>query len=156
MDYRIGYGEDAHRLAPDRPLWLGGLRLESPRGALAHSDGDVLLHALADALLAALALGDIGQYFPPSDPRYRDLASAEILAQVLARLRGSQPVEIVNIAATVTLDAPKLGPHRAAIAERTAALLGIDPKRVGLGFKTSEGLAPDHIQARVTVLLRLL
>jgi 2-C-methyl-D-erythritol 2,4-cyclodiphosphate synthase len=155
MTYRIGYGEDAHRLEPGLPLVIGGLLVEgSPHGAVAHSDGDVLLHALADALLAAVALGDIGDYFPPTDPQFEGMDSADILRGVLTTLHERhQHAKIVNVALVVTLDRPKLGPQRQPIQERVAALLGLTPQQVGLGFKTSEGLAPEHVQARATVLL---
>lgn len=151
---RVGYGEDAHALEAGRRLVIGNVEIVGPRGSRAHSDGDVLLHALADALLAALALGDIGEYFPPSDPAFRDLDSAEILRKVLALLAEKQAgAKLLNLAAVLTLDAPKLGPHRERIRRRLAELLGLSAERIGLSFKTSEGLAPDHVQARVTVLL---
>jgi len=155
---RVGHGLDAHRLAPGRVLMLGGVPVpDAPRGADAHSDGDVLLHALGDALLACLALGDIGDAFPPSDERWRDLDSRRILAHVLAQLDALAPGwSLVNVAAVVVLDAPKLGPLRAAIRAALAEQLGLSPERVGLTFKTSEGLAPDHVQASVTALVRLL
>ncbi|MFC6591837.1 2-C-methyl-D-erythritol 2,4-cyclodiphosphate synthase [Deinococcus lacus] len=151
--YRAGYGEDAHRLAADRPLVLGGVTIPAERGAVAHSDGDVILHALADALLSGVAAGDIGQYFPDTAPEWRGLDSARILERALdiARERGYQPV---NLALVVTLDQPKLGPLRAEIAANVARLLGLPAAAVGLSFKTSEGLAPDHAQARATVLLQ--
>lgn len=154
---RIGFGEDAHGLVTGRPLILGGFEIPlSPRGAAAHSDGDALLHALSDALLSAFGLGDIGQYFPPSNPNYRDLSSQVILQTVQERIRDAVgPTEVVNVAAVVTLDRPKLGPHRVAIQRNLAEMLRIEPGRVGLGFKTSEGLAPRHVQARATVLLRV-
>ena len=154
--YRIGFGEDAHRLEAGRPLIIGGVSIpDSPHGPSAHSDGDVFLHALSDALLSAFALGDIGHYFPPSDPEFKNMESAKILARVLDLLnKREENPEIVNVAAVVTLDKPKLEPHRAAIAARVAGLLNLPQDRVGLGFKTSEGLAPAHIQARVTVLLK--
>lgn len=151
--YRIGYGEDAHRLEAGRALWLGGLHIgNAPRGAVAHSDGDAVLHAVSDALLSGLALGDIGQYFPDTDPQYAGLNSAEILKRCLDLIaeRGYAPA---NLAVVVTLDRPKLGARRAEIAGRLAALLGLPAGEVGLGFKTSEGLAPDHVQTRCTVLL---
>jgi 2-C-methyl-D-erythritol 2,4-cyclodiphosphate synthase len=151
---RVGYGEDAHALAPGRPLVLGNVAIGSDRGARAHSDGDALLHALADAILSALALGDIGDHFPPSDPAYRGLDSAVIVQRALALAREAAPgLRLVNVAAVVTLDAPKLGPHRDAVRRRVAELLGVVPEQVGLTFKTSEGLAPDHVQARAVVLL---
>jgi 2-C-methyl-D-erythritol 2,4-cyclodiphosphate synthase len=153
--YRIGYGEDAHALVSGRPLVIGGVKVPSPHGPLAHSDGDVLLHALADALLSCLALGDIGQYFPPSDPEFQNLDSAVIVQRVLEHLRQQAPdPTVVNLAAVVNLDEPKLGGYRAAMQARVAGLLGLEPSRVGLTFKTSEGLSPDHIRASVSILVR--
>ncbi|QRN81140.1 MAG: 2-C-methyl-D-erythritol 2,4-cyclodiphosphate synthase [Nocardiopsis sp. BM-2018] len=153
----VGHGLDAHRLATGRALVLGGHAVpDAPRGAQAHSDGDVLLHALADALLATLGLGDIGDAFPPSDPAWRDLDSRRILEHVLARLGERAPgARLVNVAAVVVLDAPRLGPQRASIQAALAEQLGLRAERVGVTFKTSEGLAPDHVQASVTVLLEL-
>lgn len=153
-EFRVGYGEDAHRLAAGRPLVLGGVAVpEAPLGPIAHSDGDALMHAVADALLSGLALGDIGRHFPDTDPANAGLDSSRILADALERVTaaGFAPV---NVAATVTLDRPKLGPLREAMAERLEGLLGLPPGAVGLTFKTSEGLAPQHVQARAAVLLR--
>ena len=151
---RIGFGEDAHALVPGRRLVLGGVDVPSLRGAAAHSDGDALLHALADALLSSLALGDIGVYYPPSDPAFKNLDSREIVTRCLGTLR-SREAELINVALVVTLDTPKLGPYRADIAGSVGALLKLPPERVGLGFKTSEGLASNHVQARATVLVRV-
>lgn len=152
---RIGYGEDIHALANDRPLVLGGFPVpDSPHGPLGHSDGDALLHALSDALLSAFALGDIGQIFPPSNPNYKGLDSRVILQTVLERLEShAGEIRIGNVAAVITLDRPKLGPHRIAMQHTLAELLGIEASRIGLVFKTSEGMALGHIQTRVTVLL---
>lgn len=150
---RIGFGEDAHALVPDRRLILGGVEVPSLRGAAAHSDGDALLHALSDALLSSLALGDIGVYFPPSDPVYKDMDSREILSRCLGTLR-THGAELVNVSLVVTLDTPKLGPYREEIAVSLGKLLKLPAERIGLGFKTSEGLAPNHVQARATVLVR--
>jgi 2-C-methyl-D-erythritol 2,4-cyclodiphosphate synthase len=152
---RIGFGEDIHALAPDRPLVLGGFVVPySPVGPVGHSDGDALLHALSDALLSAFALGDIGQYFPPSNPNYKNLDSQVILQTVLERLEDhAGKIRIGNVAAVVTLDRPKLGPHRVALQRTLAELLAVDPSRIGLVFKTSEGMAEGHIQTRVTLLL---
>ena len=152
LPYRIGYGEDAHRLAPQRPLVVGGVTVPSERGAVAHSDGDAVLHALADALLSGLALGDIGQYFPDTAAEWKDLDSRLILQKALELVqeRGYAPL---NAALVVTLDQPKLGPLRAEIARTVAQLLNLPASEVGVSFKTSEGLAPDHVQTRVTVLL---
>lgn len=156
-DYRVGYGEDAHRLVPGRALWLGGHSVpEAPRGAFAHSDGDALLHALSDAVLSAFALGDIGQHFPPGEAETEDIDSRLILTRCLALVAERAPgARLVNTAAVVTLDAPKLGPHRELIAASCAEFLGLAPGRFGLTFKTSEGLAEDHVQARATVLFEL-
>ena len=152
---RIGYGEDSHRLVAGRKLLVGGVEIEgSDRGPEAHSDGDVLLHALADALLSAFALGDIGRLFPPGDERFRDIPGREVVREVLRRLRRlGGKIDFHNVAAVVTLDEPKLGDKREAIEKRLCSLLGLDSGRVGVTFKTSEGTAPEHIQARVTVLL---
>lgn len=153
LPYRVGYGEDAHRLAPGRPLTLGGVPVpHAEHGAVAHSDGDAALHALADALLSGLALGDIGQYFPDTAAEWAGLDSRVILARALdlVRARGYAPL---NVALVVTLDQPRLGPLRAEMARTMAELLGLAPAEVGVSFKTSEGLAPQHVQTRVTVLL---
>lgn len=152
---RIGYGEDSHRLVTNRPLLIGGVAIDgSPRGSDAHSDGDVLLHALADALLSAFGLGDIGRFFPPDDPRYQDIPGAQIVRAVLVRVRKvAGKIRFHNVAAVVTLDSPKLGDRRRAIEQRIGNLLGLESGRVGVTFKTSEGAAPDHVQARVTLLL---
>lgn len=148
----IGYGEDAHRLDEGRELWLGGIRIESDRGAIAHSDGDVLLHAISDALLSAFALEDIGSYFPDHDPKWKGLESRVILEVVLQKVRESG-YRLSQISAVVVLDRPKLGPHRSSIQQHLALLTGLPEKRVGLTFKTSEGLAPDHAQCRAVVYL---
>lgn len=131
---------------------IGGVAVPSERGADAHSDGDVLLHALADALLSTHALGDIGKLFPPSDPAFEGLDSRAIVRRVRADLESyAGPTTITNVAAVVTLDAPKLGALRERIAATVADLLGLPPERVGITFKTSEGLAPDHVQASVVL-----
>jgi 2-C-methyl-D-erythritol 2,4-cyclodiphosphate synthase len=153
-DARIGFGEDAHRLTAGRPLLLGGVNIEgAARGADAHSDGDALLHAVTDALLAAWALGDIGAHFPDTDPAHAGADSAHLLRRALDvaldRAGGRRPRQV---SAVVTLDRPKLGPHRDAIAASLASLLDLPLDRVGITFKTSEGLAPDHVQARAVVL----
>jgi 2-C-methyl-D-erythritol 2,4-cyclodiphosphate synthase len=148
----IGYGEDSHRLGEGRELWLGGVRIESERGAIAHSDGDVILHALSDALLSAFALGDIGSFFPDHDPKWRGLESRVILEVVLQKVRDNG-YRLGQVSVVVVLDRPKLGPYRALIQQNLALLTGLPEKRVGLTFKTSEGLAPDHAQCRAMVYL---
>ncbi|MDF1523377.1 MAG: 2-C-methyl-D-erythritol 2,4-cyclodiphosphate synthase [Trueperaceae bacterium] len=155
-DLRIGFGEDAHRLAPGRPLTLGGVVVPgAERGAIAHSDGDALLHAVADALLSAWALGDIGQHFPDTDAAHAGLDSRAIVARARTLIAERAPdARLAQVSAVVTLDRPKLGPHRSTVAATLAGLLDLPVDRVGLTFKTSEGLAPDHVQARATVLWR--
>jgi 2-C-methyl-D-erythritol 2,4-cyclodiphosphate synthase len=154
MSLRIGYGEDSHALAEGRVLVIGGVKIESSIGAVAHSDGDILLHALSDALLSTFALGDIGFYFPPSNSEFKNMNSQMILERVLLELSKHSPnFQIQNIAAVVMLDKPKLGKYRERIQENIAELLGLKVADVGITFKTSEGLALGHIQARVTLLL---
>lgn len=155
-DVRIGFGEDAHRLAAGRPLVLAGVPIpDAERGAVAHSDGDALLHAVADAVLAAFALGDIGRHFPDTDPAHAGLDSRAIVARARALVAARAPgARLAQVAAVVTLDRPKLGPHRETLAAALATLLELPADCVGLTFKTSEGLAPDHVQARAVVLFR--
>jgi 2-C-methyl-D-erythritol 2,4-cyclodiphosphate synthase len=151
---RIGYGEDSHALTEGRPLVIGGIKIESNVGAVAHSDGDVLFHALSDALLSAFALGDIGFYFPPSNPDSKDMNSQVILERVISELNQHAPnFRIQNVAGVVMLDKPKLAKYREMIQENVANRLGLKAADVGITFKTSEGLALGHIQARVTLLL---
>ncbi|AEV15088.1 2-C-methyl-D-erythritol 2,4-cyclodiphosphate synthase [Thermus sp. CCB_US3_UF1] len=149
---RLGYGEDSHRLLEGRPLYLCGLWLPSPVGALAHSDGDAALHALTDALLSAYGLGDIGLLFPDTDPRWQGVRSEVFLKEALRRVeeRGGR---LVQASLVLVLDRPKLSPHRQALVDNLARLLGLPQDRVGLSFKTSEGLAEGHVQARAVVLL---
>ncbi|MGC8876447.1 2-C-methyl-D-erythritol 2,4-cyclodiphosphate synthase [Thermus sp.] len=149
---RIGYGEDSHRLEEGKPLYLCGLPIPSPVGALAHSDGDAALHALTDALLSAYGLGDIGLLFPDTDPRWRGARSEVFLREAL-RLVAERGGRLLQASLVLTLDRPKLAPHREALVGSLARLLGLPVDRVGLGFKTSEGLAPSHVQARAVVLL---
>ena len=135
-----------------RRLVLGGVAIPSDWGPLAHSDGDALLHALTDALLSALALGDIGALFPNTDPENAGRDSRAFLkaARSAVQKRGYR---VAQVSAAVILDRPKLGPHRAAIQESLARLLDLPKDRVGLSFKTSEGLAPEHLQVRAVALL---
>lgn len=152
---RVGFGEDAHLLEVGRRLVLGGVEIpDAPRGPVAHSDGDALLHAVSDALLSAFALGDIGMHFPPGRPETSNLDSREILRCALELIdERASGARLVNCAAVVTLDEPKLGQHREHITSVCAGLLGLPPDRFGLTFKTSEGLAPDHVQVRAVVLV---
>lgn len=133
---RIGFGNDIHRLAEGRALMLGGIAIPSKLGEVAHSDGDVLLHALIDALLGAKALGDIGALFPPSDAKCKDADSKELLKKVLELTKP----EIINIDATITLEAPKLRGYIDSIRESLSELLSIDVSRISIKAKTNEGL----------------
>ncbi len=139
MNVRIGVGYDLHRLEAGRPLRLGGVEVAHPRGLAGHSDGDVVLHAVADALLGAAGLDDIGVRFPPGDPRFAGIDSAELVADVVGELT-ERRWRVVNVDITVIAEAPKLGPHRQRIRERIAALLRVESGDIGVKAKTNEGL----------------
>jgi 2-C-methyl-D-erythritol 2,4-cyclodiphosphate synthase len=134
-----GIGYDSHRLAEGRRLILGGVDIPGERGLAGHSDADVLTHAVIDALLGAAGLGDIGEYFPDTDERYRDADSLELLDNVVARVR-SAGLRVVNLDCTVVMERPKLGPHRQEIRERLAQVLGLEVKRVNVKATTGEGI----------------
>ena len=136
---RVGLGYDAHRFAPDRSLVLGGVTLREHDGLLGHSDADVLVHAVMDALLGAAGLEDIGHYFPDTDPAFAGADSIGLLAAVVVLLqdRGWQPV---NVDAVVICEEPRIAPHRAAMRGRLAAALGIDVDAVGIRGTTTEGM----------------
>ncbi len=136
---RTGIGFDVHRLVEGRPLVLGGVTIEHPRGLAGHSDADALLHAVADGLLGAAALGDIGQLFPPDDPRYEGADSIELLREVAGRV-GAGGYRIVNVDATVIAEAPRMQPHVSAMRDRIATALDIDRDRVSVKATTFEGL----------------
>jgi len=136
---RIGMGIDVHPFDDERPLFLGGERITYPRGLAGHSDADVLLHAVCDALLGAAALGDIGGHFPDSDPANRDRRSLEILGEV-AKTVAAAGYRILNIDACIVAEEPKLSPWYGAMRKNIAGTVGIDPSRVGLKATTSEGL----------------
>jgi 2-C-methyl-D-erythritol 2,4-cyclodiphosphate synthase len=140
-DVRVGQGWDVHRIVRGRPMILGGVMIPSEFGLEGHSDADILSHAITDALLGALALGDIGMHFPDTDPRWKDGNSLMFLrhARELAAARGYQ---IANIDSTVILERPKLKDHRAAIREKLGETLGLDAGRVSVKFKTAERLGP--------------
>jgi 2-C-methyl-D-erythritol 2,4-cyclodiphosphate synthase len=153
MDIRIGYGWDSHAFKPGVPLKIGGLSIDHPEGLAGHSDGDVLLHALTDALLGAVSAGDIGSFFPPGDPRWKD-ADSKIFLDLAKEEIQSAGYRIVNVDTTLVLNAPKIGPLASEMRERVAELLGIMPANVGIKAKTPEGLAADHVaQAHAVVLL---
>ncbi len=139
MSVRTGLGYDCHRLAAGRPLVLGGVELDSERGLHGHSDADALAHAVIDALLGAAGLGDIGMHFPDSDERYRDADSIELLRAAVA-LVAEAGYAVVNVDATVVMEAPKLGPARERMRARLAAALGVEATRVNVKATTGEGI----------------
>ncbi|WP_333871697.1 2-C-methyl-D-erythritol 2,4-cyclodiphosphate synthase [Desulforamulus putei] len=136
---RVGIGYDVHKLAPERQLILGGVTIPYERGLLGHSDADVLIHAVMDALLGAAALGDIGRHFPDSDPRYKGISSLKLLAAVKDKLAAENYV-INNLDAVVVAQAPKLAPHIPAMRENIARVLGVDPGAVNVKATTTEHL----------------
>ena len=149
---RIGYGWDSHEFRPGIPLKIGGVTLPHDQGLAGHSDGDVLLHALTDALLGAVAAGDIGGYFPPSDPRWKGADSAVFLKEAIAQVKRAG-YSVVNVDSTLILAAPKIGPHALKIREHVAQLLGIDVSAVSVKAKTPEGMGTDHAAIAHTVVL---
>jgi len=150
---RIGYGFDSHEFHTGIPLKIGGVMLPHHKGLGGHSDGDVLLHAITDALLGAMAAPDIGALFPPSDPRWKGADSVIFLREALRRVHDAG-YAVANLDASLILSAPKIGPHAAAIRSRIAELLSITADCVGLKAKTPEGLNLDNAAiAHVVVLL---
>lgn len=153
MKIRIGYGWDSHAFKPGVALRIGGLAIDHPEGLAGHSDGDVLLHAITDALLGAVSAGDIGSFFPPGDPRWKGADSAIFLHIALEEI-GNAGYRIANVDTTLVLAAPKIGPIAGEIRERVASLLEIAPGDVSIKAKTPEGLGLDHVaQAHAVVLL---
>lgn len=141
LDFRIGQGWDVHRIAAGRPLILGGVTIPSEFGLEGHSDADILSHAITDALLGALALGDIGMHFPDTDPRWKGGDSLMFLRHA-RDLVAKEGFVIANVDSTVILERPKLKDHRGAIREKLAATLGLDADQVSVKFKTAERLGP--------------
>jgi 2-C-methyl-D-erythritol 2,4-cyclodiphosphate synthase len=150
---RIGFGWDSHEFQRGVPLKIGGVLLPHDSGLAGHSDGDVLLHALTDALLGAVAAGDIGSYFPPSDPKWKGADSAVFVQEAMKQIE-TKGYAVGNIDCTLVLAAPKIGPHAKTIQENVAKLLGITPGQVGIKAKTPEGVGTDNAAvAHVVVLL---
>jgi 2-C-methyl-D-erythritol 2,4-cyclodiphosphate synthase len=137
--FRIGIGNDTHRLVHGRPLMLGGVHIDFERGGEGHSDADALLHAISDAILGALCEGDLGVHFPDSDPQWKDVSSLELLSQVvsLAHERGKH---IVNVDATIMIEQPKMRPHVLSMRENIAEVMGIELACISVKAKTGEGL----------------
>ena len=156
IPFRIGEGWDVHALVPGRPLIIGGITIPHHAGLLGHSDADVLLHAITDALFGAAGLGDIGRHFPDTDTQFKGADSAQLLAEAARRVRAAG-FEIGNVDSTVIAQAPKLAPHIPAMVARIAATLGVAVEQVNVKAKTAEKLGPVGqglaIEARAAVLL---
>lgn len=139
MDFRIGQGYDVHAIAPGLPMWLGGVRIEGPVGFVAHSDGDVAIHALCDAILGALALGDIGKHFPDSSDEFKGIDSKILLTRVMDMI-SAEGWSVSNADITIALQSPKLAPYIAGMRETLAGIMGIDLSRVSVKATTTERL----------------
>ncbi|MEG0051706.1 MAG: 2-C-methyl-D-erythritol 2,4-cyclodiphosphate synthase [Comamonas sp.] len=156
MNFRIGEGWDVHALVPGRKLILGGIEVPHTLGLLGHSDADVLLHAITDALLGAAGLGDIGRHFSDSDPQFKGADSALLLAEAARRVR-AKGFEIGNIDSTIVAQAPKLAPHIDKMRERIAQVLALEPEQINVKAKTAEKMGPvgqlQAMEARAVALL---
>lgn len=156
IPFRVGFGYDVHRFAPDRELWLGGVLIPFERGLLGHSDADVLLHAISDALLGAAALRDIGFHFPDTDPKYKGADSGMLLAEV-GRIVSQRGYTIGNIDATIVAERPKINPHVPAMQERIADVLRIEIDQISIKASTNEKMGfagrEEGIVAYATALL---
>jgi 2-C-methyl-D-erythritol 2,4-cyclodiphosphate synthase len=156
-EYRTGLGWDVHRLVRDRPLILGGIKVTSEVGSDGHSDGDVLAHAVTDAILGSVALGDIGMHFPDNDPRWKGANSLQFLTYARDLMR-KQGFELVNLDTTVILERPKLKDYRYDIRERLASTLDVEVERVSVKFKTAERVGPvgegKAVEAQAIVTVR--
>ena len=149
---RIGYGWDSHEFKLGIPCKIGGVELPHDKGLAGHSDGDVLLHALTDALLGAVAAGDIGTYFPPSDPKWKGANSVVFLEEAMRHIEGAG-YRVVNVDTTLILSEPKIVPHAKRIQARVAELLKVAPGDVGIKAKTPEGMGTDHAAIAHAVVL---
>ncbi len=156
MNLRVGEGWDVHALVPGRKLMLGGVDIPHTAGLLGHSDADVLLHAITDAVLGAAGLGDIGRHFPDTDPRFKGADSSALLAEAMRRVR-ERGWELVNVDSTIVAQSPKLAPHMPAIQAGVAHALGVANDQVNVKAKTAEKLGPvgmgQSIEARAVALL---
>lgn len=156
IPFRTGFGYDVHKLVEGRKMIIGGIEIPFEKGPLAHSDGDVLLHAICDALLGAAALGDIGTHFPDTDPKYKDMDSKNFLSEI-SKMISSGNYKIANIDSTVVLEKPKLKPFISEIKEMIAELLNIDKDSISIKATTSEGMGfvgtGEGIKAYASVLI---
>lgn len=156
-DFRVGTGYDVHVLAPGLPFWLGGILVPHEAGALGHSDADVLLHVICDALLGACALGDIGQHFPDTDPAYKGIDSKKLLAEVYDLVLDAG-WELVNLDTVLCLQRPKIAPHVPAMRQAIAGVMGVDISQVAVKATTTEKLGfvgrEEGVSAHAVVLVR--
>jgi|SRR3954447_16542730 2-C-methyl-D-erythritol 2,4-cyclodiphosphate synthase len=153
MDTRIGFGWDSHAFKKGIPLRIGGMTLDHPEGLCGHSDGDVLLHALTDALLGSIAAGDIGTFFPPGDPRWKDADSGVFIRLALEEIKNAG-YQIVNVDCTLIMAAPRISPVAGEMRVRVSELLDIEMNQVSIKAKTPEGLGLDHVaQCHVVALV---
>lgn len=154
---RVGIGYDVHQLVEGRPLILGGVHIPHTHGLLGHSDADVLTHSIMDAMLGALALGSIGDFFPDTDPKYKDADSIQLCEHVVQRIR-DEGYELVNVDSVIVAQAPKLSPHVPAMQQRLSDCLGIEANRIGIKATTSETLGfegrREGISTQAVVMLR--
>ena len=157
MNLRIGYGFDVHRLVPGRKLWLGGIQIPFIRGLAGHSDADVLIHAVCDALLGAMAKGDIGNHFPDSDEQYRDIDSKVLLKRVF-KIMNSEGWELSNLDTTLVMEEPKLSQYIPRMKSSLASILKTDEANISIKATTSETLGPEGrgegISAHAVVMIR--
>ncbi len=156
IGFKVGFGYDVHRFAENRPLILGGVAIPHPKGLLGHSDADVLLHAIADALLGAANLGDIGMMFPDDDPSYKDIASTILMEKVMEMIL-NKGYGVGNLDATVVLQSPKVSIYIPEMKKKIAGLLKIDESDISIKAKTSEGMGfvgrEEGVSAYATVLI---
>jgi 2-C-methyl-D-erythritol 2,4-cyclodiphosphate synthase len=157
MSFRVGFGYDVHRLEEGIPLWLGGVEIPHPKGAVGHSDADVLIHAICDAMLGAAALGDIGTHFPDTDESYKGISSMILLKRCMELLRSSG-YEIANIDSTICLQTPKVMPYISRMREQIASELGIKESQVSVKATTEEHLGftgrEEGVSAYAVVLIQ--
>ena len=155
MDIRIGIGYDLHRLVAGRELFLGGVRIPFSKGLLGHSDADVLLHAICDAVLGACGCADIGVYFPNTDTRFKGISGSELVQETFLIAKNKKEIKIINIDTVIICDQPNISAYRKAIVESIAGLLSISVERVNVKAKTTEETSKDTISSYAVVLLEV-
>ena len=155
MDIRIGIGYDLHRLVAGRELFLGGVRIPFSKGLLGHSDADVLLHAICDAVLGACGCADIGVYFPNTDTRFKGISGSELVQETCLIAKNKKKIKIINIDTVIICDQPNISAYRKAIVESIAGLLSISVERVNVKAKTTEETSKDTISSYAVVLLEV-